>query len=119
VSHEVWLIRVEHMIDAIDRINDGLDGVDFKQFTQDHVIHGAVLWNFVIPGEAVRHIPDAIKQDRRHVDRRKVRLMQNFVAHVYGEIRLAIVWVTVNENLPKLRADLVALLEELGTSDAQ
>ena len=113
MSHKHWRLRVEHIIQAIDRIEEVVADKTFEQFIGDHVVFSAVLWNFTVMGEAVRHVPDDIKQIHSQIAWSDIRSMRNFLAHVYELIRLEVVWETIHDDLPGLRTQLTTLIENL------
>lgn len=79
--------RVEHVLEAIGLIRDFVDGVDESMFLNDIKIQSAVQYQFLIIGEAVRHIDDKILAKYAypwHIP----RSFRNFIIHVYHGIRL-------------------------------
>ena len=46
---------------SIQRIEEYIAGLDFLRFTQDYKTVDAVVRNFEIIGEAVKHIPEELK----------------------------------------------------------
>ncbi len=79
--------RVEHIISAIQLINQFVDGEDEVSFLKDIKLQSAVQYQFLIIGEAVRHIDDEILAKYNypwHIP----RSFRNFIIHVYHGIRM-------------------------------
>lgn len=73
----------------------------------------AVLHALQYIGEAVSRLPDDVTNLAPEVPWAKIRAMRNLIAHDYAGIDTAIVWKTVRERLPELRAAVTSMLERL------
>lgn len=79
--------RVAHILNAIQLIRQFVDGVDEASFLKDIKVQSAVQYQFLIIGEAIRHIDDEIlaKYDYPwHIP----RSFRNFIIHVYHDIKM-------------------------------
>ncbi len=79
--------RLQHVLDAIGRIKEFVAGVDETTFVNDVKLQSAVQYQFLIIGEAIRHIDDQIlnKYDYPwHIP----RSFRNFIIHVYHGIKM-------------------------------
>jgi uncharacterized protein with HEPN domain len=103
---------LEHIIEAIDRINRYVDGTSEDDFLDDEKTQDAVVRNFEIIGEAsrnmVRNHPD-FTQVHPEVPWGIAYEMRNSLAHGYFSVDFEIVWNTVKNDLPKM-AELVGQL---------
>lgn len=108
---------LEHVDEAIARIERYIDGMDEHAFLKNVLVQDAAIRNFEIIGEASRNI------SRRYPDfaaaHPDVPLafaweMRNLLAHGYFEVDLAIVWRTIERDLPPLKVQVRELLETLG-----
>jgi uncharacterized protein with HEPN domain len=57
VQHSEWQLRIQDMLDAIAEIQSFTAGLDLETFRQDRKTVRAVAYNFMILGEAARHVP--------------------------------------------------------------
>ncbi len=101
---------LEHIQQAIDKIERYTAGMNEAAFLADELVQDAVIRNFEIIGEASRNIlkryPDAA------IDPIRPSLtaaygMRNVLAHGYTEVDLQVVWVAIERDLPALRQRLV------------
>ncbi len=109
VSHDEASRRLDHRIDAMCRIEEDVADITFKQFAGDRRRVDAVLWNLQVIGEAVRLIPEELRERHPHLPWRLMRSLRNVIVHQYEQIRLDLVWEAV-KTIPQLRADLQHIL---------
>jgi uncharacterized protein with HEPN domain len=74
----------------------------------------AVLYNFIIVGEASSNVPLALQARYPDVPWRLMQDMRNVMAHEYFQVDIERVWETIVEDLPPLVPQLHALLEQEG-----
>lgn len=72
----------------------------------------AVVHNLQIVGEAARKIPDEVRSKYAQVEWRKIVGFRNNAVHEYFRIDLATVWAIVQEDIPKLKAQISEILEQ-------
>ena len=68
--------------------------------------------NFEIIGEAARYVPLHIETDYPQVPWRQTRAMRNELIHGYFSIDLAIIWDSIQQDLPPLVPMLQQVLEQ-------
>lgn len=103
---------VGHMIEAIDRIATYLDGLDREAFLKSSLVQDAVIRNFEVIGEAARNVeglaPDIVAATP-DIPWRYAKGMRNQLSHGHFNVDLDSVWATTRADLPRLRAQLIAL----------
>jgi uncharacterized protein with HEPN domain len=105
-----WRLRVQDILDGMDRLNEYTAGMDFEAFARDPKTVDAVLRQITIIGEAARHIPDAVCERHPDVPWRILSDFRNVVVHAYFGVNLRIVWETVRNDLPPLASALADIL---------
>ena len=58
-----WKFRIDHILEASRHIQEFTREMDYEQFRSDIKTIDAVVRNFIIIGEATRHVPDKIEAD--------------------------------------------------------
>ena len=106
-----WKFRLRHIIEAIDRISGYIWGMNFEQFKVDTKTVDAVIRNFLIIGEAARHVPSEVERAHPQTPWGRMRAMSNILVHEYESIDLKIVWNTAKDDLPLIVPLLRAVLE--------
>jgi uncharacterized protein with HEPN domain len=64
-------------------------------------------------GEAVKKLSENTKQRRPEIPWRRIAGMRNRLTHDYFGVDLALVWVAVEKDIPKLEATVTQLLAEV------
>jgi uncharacterized protein with HEPN domain len=106
-----WRIRIQDILESIDRITGYIEGMDFEEFTNNRVTIEAVSYNLAIIGEATNHIPAEIRLRHPEVPWLRMRGMRNVLIHEYFCINLNILWEAASYRLPPLVPLLQAVLE--------
>jgi uncharacterized protein with HEPN domain len=88
--------RLEHIRGAILRIKSFLLEKSITDFLADKVLQDAVLYQFIIIGEAISHVDKAIL-DRYPYPWHIPRSFRNYIAHEYHKIRIESVFNATND----------------------
>jgi uncharacterized protein with HEPN domain len=107
-----WAFRIDHILQAIDKIQRYTAGMTVQSFASDELIVDAVIRNFLVIGEAARKIPAEVQRAHPEIPWAQMQGMRNILAHDYDVVKLDIVWNTIQTNLPPLVAPLQRLLHE-------
>jgi uncharacterized protein with HEPN domain len=108
------MLRIEDMLQAAEKIERYIQGLDFTTFAANEMAADAVTRNLGIIGEAARHIPEQIRAQYPDVPWRKMAGLRNVVIHDYPAVDLTIIWATSSENLPMLVPRLREILDQGG-----
>ena len=79
--------RAEHILEALKLIKEFVAGMDETTFVNDIIIQSAVQYQFLIIGEAIRYIDDAILVKYSypwHIP----RSFRNFIIHAYHGVKM-------------------------------
>lgn len=101
--------RIDHMIEAIDRILEFTAGMDAEGFVSNIAIRFACERAFQIIGEAAGSIPESFRDEHPSVPWSDMRRYRNFLVHVYDKVDPAKVWAIIEHDVPTLRDRLAAL----------
>jgi len=107
-----WRFRVEHILEAIEKIRRYTTGMTEETFAATPMAVDAVIRNFLVIGEATRHIPVEIQSKYPSIPWPLMQGMRNVLVHEYDAVKLDVVWRTVKEKLPPLVEPLRTLLQE-------
>ncbi len=102
-------LRVQDILDAIDRIGSYVAGMDYEHFLTDRKTQDAVTRNIEIVGEAARALPEDFKERHADVPWGEIVAMRNVVVHQYFGILPEVVWDVVKNELPALRSQIAGL----------
>ena len=104
--------RLNHIIEAIDRIKRFTGAMDFEAFSKDEVVQFAIIKNFEIIGEAAYHLTDEVREANPQVEWKKIMAFRHILVHDYYKINLEIVWKARKNKIDEMRKQIEAILEE-------
>lgn len=102
--------RVEHVIEAIETIQFYSQGYTRDSFYGDKKTLDACLYQFTIIGEATFHLEKEILKKYTY-PWQKVKAFRNNILHEYFGIELRLIWDTIIDLLPELKALMQHILE--------
>jgi len=102
-------LRVQDILDAIDRIASYVEGMSYDDFLADGKTQDAVTRNIEIVGEAARAIPTDFKECHPEIPWSEAIAMRNIIVHQYFGILPEVVWDVIKNELPALRSRIVKL----------
>ncbi len=95
-----------HILEAIDRIQRYTSGMPQETFLTDLLVQDAVIRNLEIIGDACHnievHCPE-FAAAHPELPLAVAYQMRNAVAHGYFKVDLAVIWRTIQQDLPGLR----------------
>ena len=91
-----------HILDAIETIEEYLQGVAYEQFASSKMIIDAVIRELEIIGEASSNISAQFKQENPKIQWRRIKDMRNFLIHEYFGVNTKVVWDTCKNDIPLL-----------------
>lgn len=111
MSFKDWRVRIEDMVEAIERIDRYTDDMDLSRFVADHRTVDAVMRNLEVLGEAAKRVPHDIAERTPEVPWSRITEIRNILVHEYHSVDPAIIWDTVKDDLPPLLRPLKELLK--------
>ena len=84
---------------AMERILKYTEGISFNEFTTNSLIRDAVIRNFEIIGESVKHVPFKFQKKYKHLPWRHMFALRNFIVHEYFDIDDDILWSIIQHDL--------------------
>jgi uncharacterized protein with HEPN domain len=97
-----WQSYLADIKTASEKVTRFTAGMDREAFFGDDRTYHAVIHCLLIVGEAVKHIPDHVRQEMPEVEWRKIAGMRDWLAHVYFSINDDILWDVIERKVPAL-----------------
>ena len=110
MSPRSWKFRIDDINDALNKIFQYVQGLDYADWLKDQKTIDAVIRNLEIIGEAINRIlredPDfPIDNARRIVG------LRNQIIHGYDSISDENIWAILTIHLPKLKTEIQKFLK--------
>jgi uncharacterized protein with HEPN domain len=93
-----------HIREAIESIEEYLEGIPYEQFTSSKMVIDAVVRELEIIGEASNNLSDEFRRQHTDVLWRRMKDMRNFLIHEYFGVNTKVVWDTCKNDLPQLKS---------------
>lgn len=104
-------VYLRHIADAITRIESFMP-IEKQTFLHDLQCQDAVTRNLAVIGEATKKLPRSIRDGHPQVPWKAIAGMRDKLIHDYVSVDVTVVWDTVQQDLPILRAAVSELLDE-------
>jgi len=105
-------VYLRHILDAITRIEEYTCGVDEQAFRDRTLIQDGVIRQLEILGEAVKHLPVALREKHPDIPWQDIAGARDMLSHHYFGVSLDEVWLMVERDIPVLKAQVIAILSE-------
>ncbi len=112
MSKRDWKLFIEDVLESIELIEKYVEGMNLDDFRRDRKTIDAVVRNFVIIGEASKHIPDEVKNKSSNVDWQGMVGFRNRIIHAYFDISTDIVWHIIKKEISVLKEQMKQILEK-------
>jgi len=103
-------VYLQHILDAIAKIDSYLEGVSEEAFSQQSLIQDGVIRQLEIIGEAVKMIPESIRLAHPNIEWKKIAGLRDILAHQYFGVDIEIIWDVLENKLPALAKEVDEIL---------
>jgi len=104
-------LYLDDIVQACDDVLTFVQGCDEARFDGDNLLRSAVLFKFIVLGEATASLSPALRAAHPGVPWADVVAFRNFAVHSY--VDWSIVWTTATGDVPTLRAEIASVLAGL------
>lgn len=104
--------RLEHMIQAMERIRRYTKGKTFDEFIADDMMYYAVVKNIEILGEAANMLTEEFRNKHPLTPWKLVSGMRNYIVHEYFQVDNNVVWDVITHDLSTLEQQISMYLKE-------
>ncbi len=103
---------LQHILDETTYIMTSSGGLNKATFIQDETLKRAYVRSIEVVGEAVKQLPDTLRQQYTTVEWRAIAGMRDRLIHNYFGVDYDIVWDVVIHKIPALDAEIRRILAQ-------
>ncbi len=107
------LVFIEHILIEIKKIEESIKGITKEKFDSDINIQDATVRRIEIIGEAAKNLPKDFKDKYPSIPWKDIIGMRDKIIHHYFGINLDTIWKVVQEDIPKLKENILKIKKEL------
>ena len=115
MSERDYRLFLNDIKDCADNVLDYTRGKSFDDFMQNQMLRDAVIRNLEIMGEAVKNLPDEVRESNLEIEWRELARFRDVVAHRYFATDYEIIWDIVQKDIP----DLVPKIEKVIATESK
>ena len=112
IKHED-LPYINHILDAIDDIEESVKNISKKKFEETKDVKDANIRRLEIIGEAVKNISKELKEKYKEVEWNRIIGTRDKMTHHYFWVNLDIIWDIIKKDLPELKKRVKKIKEDL------
>ena len=104
---------VKDIIDAMEYIERFVGDMALNELKEDEKTSSAVIRKFEVIGEAVKYMPNNVKDKHKEIQWKSMAEMRDRLIHAYFGIDYNLVWSAIKAEIPKLKPKLKKMLSSL------
>jgi len=106
-SRDIQIIK--KILEEIAVIDNLIDGYDSNSFLADERTKRASCMTLINIGELSKSLTDELKSQDNSIAWKAIAGMRDVTAHKYQTLKMNDVWVTIKDDLPKFKKQLIDL----------
>lgn len=106
-------LYIKDIVEAIEKIEEFIGNMSFEEMVQDDKTASAVVRKLEIIGEAVKQLPQDVKDRFQEIPWSSMAKTRDKIIHFYHGIDYEIVWKIIKEDLPPLKPHLFRIYKIL------
>jgi len=106
-------IFIKHILESINKIEKYAKNLKKEKLIQDTKIQDAIIRRIEIIGEAVKNLPDNLRNKYPHIEWNAIIRARDKIIHHYFGIDLNIIWDIIKKDLPDLKRKIAKIEKDL------
>ncbi len=103
---------IQDIIEAINEIENFIQGIDFNGFAKDKKTINAVVRSLEVIGEATKKIPKNVRDKHIGIPWKNMAGMRDKLIHEYFGVDVEMVWKVAKDEIPPLKPLIQRIVNE-------
>jgi len=102
-------LYLQDIFKAIQKIERYTLNLSYDDFIKDELKQDGVIRNLEIIGEAVKNLPDEIKNNHTAIEWRKIAGIRDILIHAYFYVDMKIIWDIITLKIPEFKKKVLEI----------
>ena len=113
------ILCLEDIETSCTKILKHTKGLERASFSSDEIRFDGVLFNLQVIGEAVKNLPDELRERHSDIAWREIAGMRDIISHAYFALDLDILWDAIRHDVPELLKRVREILRTRAAEDLE
>ena len=110
-------VYIDDILKSIAMIEQYTQAIDEQDFLADTQVQDAVLRRLEIMGEAVKNIPQALRDRYPNIPWKKIAGLRDVLIHEYFGVNIRRTWKVAKQDIFELKQKLLQVQRDIGLTD--